>query len=119
MSRTFEEIMADGHKNACHDHSGHVFVWHQVLREEAINICSDVGKDACGVRPRWLNWDSMSLADINAQIDSFAEDVAAQEAEEKEHQQWERLQAAKRRRDNRYRPNNEMAMKLSRAFMRS
>ena len=82
---------------------------------EAIEICWDIGKDACGVRPRWLDFEEMSLAEINSEIAHFA-DVIEQDRFDREADELALAEAeAQRKRDNAYVPNAAMALAFARA----
>jgi hypothetical protein len=56
-------------------------------KDEAISMHSDQYKDAYGIRPRFYNWDAMSVEEIYAEIDKLQVIIERQMAEEKI---WER-----------------------------
>jgi len=96
------------------DHTSHVDAY--LDRQMAISICSDMGKDACGVRPRWLNWDSMTDEEIRQQTDQFADQVEQERWDREEYAIAEDKAAAQRLADCAFRPNNEMALKFAKAL---
>jgi hypothetical protein len=53
-------------------------------RESMIQIYSDFHKDAYGFRPRGINYDAMTLAELKADFASFAEICESNEKQEKE-----------------------------------
>jgi len=116
MSITFEELMTKGSNMSCNDHSAHVWEHHMYNRQIAISICSDMGKDACGVRPRWLHWDSMTNEEIRQQTDQFADQVEQERWDREEDAKAVSSMAAKRLEECAFRPNNEMALKLTKAL---
>jgi len=67
-------------------------------REMAMNVYSDVYKDANGIRPRWMRWDGVSTEDIWAAVDALTpseEEVAADAARaDAEAEAWEAREAA-------------------------
>jgi hypothetical protein len=53
-------------------------------RESLIQIYSDFHKDAYGFRPRGINYDAMTLAELKQDFASFAEICESNEKQEKE-----------------------------------
>ena len=62
-------------------------------RDNLICLISDLHKDARGFRPRGMfNWDAMSIADLEALVEDFAQEVEdVIEAEEQERIELDRM----------------------------
>lgn len=61
-------------------------------KQELINIHSDFFKSVNGIRPRWYNYDAFTCEELEAEIDSLAEESARQVEEERI---WIEAQAVK------------------------
>jgi len=100
-----------GMVTTCPDHWAEydIYTVEQYEHYMAVEMLHDVVKSEMGIRPRWMDTDSMSVEDIYQAIDFYTGESewiskAAEEA------------ARKRAYSNRYRPNRELQIKLSRAI---
>ncbi len=84
-------------------------------REAAISECWDLGKDATGVRPRWLNFAAMSLDDIEYEIDHFAECINQARFDREDDAAFLLREQQKWAEANAYKPNQAMALALAQA----
>lgn len=84
-------------------------------RQDAIGICSDMGKEAYGVRPRWINFSAMTLAEINSETDHFADVIEQDRFDREECERLEMLECEQRAQANAYKPNQAMALALASA----
>ena len=88
-------------------------------RDNLIETAFNLGKDAMGIKPRWVKFDEMSIEAIEELCDHYADCIEQERFDRQQYEAEMKVLAAKRRRDNRYRPNRELAIKLGRATMRA
>lgn len=61
--------------------------WDELSRKEQLaSIHYDYYKDVHGIRPRWMNYDAMSEADLEAELDQLGREAEVQAREEAEQQ---------------------------------
>ena len=49
----------------------------QAARDEIASIYSDVYKEKHGIRPRWMNWEGMSTAEMQAELDRLYDEPSS------------------------------------------
>ena len=70
--------------------------WDELSRKEQLaSIHYDYYKDVHGIRPRWMNYDAMSEAELEAELDQLGREAEVQAREEalQQAQAIERLEA--------------------------
>ena len=61
--------------------------WNELSRKEQLAATHyDFYKDVHGIRPRWMNYDEMSEADLEAQLEQLGREAEVQAREEAEQQ---------------------------------
>jgi len=70
---------------------------------------SDVYKDVNGFRPRFYNYDEMSLEEMEQVVDGLFQEVEQQIADEKEYQNEQSRIIQRRKKANSYKPNNALS----------
>lgn len=62
--------------------------WNEMSRRDQLAAMHyDFYKDVHGVRPRWMNYDAMSEADLEAEMDSLSKQYEVVQAAEKEREE--------------------------------
>ena len=87
-------------------HDAHVVL----CRELATQECWDAGKEATGVRPRWVDFASMSIAEIDAETAHFWDSVEQDRFDREEQEVHDHAVRLERRKANSYQPNQAMAL---------
>jgi hypothetical protein len=62
--------------------------WEELSRKEQLAATHyDFYKDVHGIRPRWMNYDAMTEAELEAELDQLSKESDVQAAREKEEQE--------------------------------
>ena len=89
-------------------HDAHVVVWFDRMMN--IECCINLGKDACGIKPRWLDFSSMTDLEIDQEINHFANSINEDRIDREEYAKFEDELEADRKAANAYIPNAAMAL---------